>query len=95
LWIFYFFIDKKENNKILWADANDVHRTEICCFLCTTAKDFRHNPHCRVTIIATLFYNFRERIAMVLVEKLRAGIPACPTTDAAHPINGYNHPQIP
>ena len=55
---------------------NNMHRTQIRCFLCTTAEVIRHNSLCPVAAETIFFDNFRERIAGILAKYFRADIPA-------------------
>ncbi len=69
-----------------------MNGAETRCFLGTTAEAVRSNPLSTVTIEPVFLDNFRERIAMVLVKQLRAGIPARPTAHAGHAIDSHVHP---
>jgi hypothetical protein len=76
---------------LILTDVDDVHRTQIRCFLCTTTEIIRHNSLCPVAAETVFFDNFRERIAGILAKDFRADIPARPTADTSPPVDTYVH----
>jgi hypothetical protein len=81
----------------IWILTNpdDVYRAEIRSFPGATTETVRYDPLCPVIIKPVAFDNLREGIAMILVKKFRAGIPACPAADTCHAVDSHVHQVIP
>jgi len=75
--------------------GDDIHRAEIHRFTCTRNLIFRNNSLSTIVTEPEGFCDLRERITGILLEEIRAGVPARPATHTPHTIDGHIHTVLP